>query len=159
VKNLLPLHLDETKYCFVCGTDNPQGLGLKPYIEGDEVVSASFIAPDYLRSFKFGKTSNTSKSILHGGMHCALLDCLSAWAFFALRRKFVATTDFHVQILKPIFTGEKVFLRAKIISENQTSVIVKGEISNSAQELRTKSKIKYKILSKDALKKLIDREK
>jgi len=152
------MHLDETKYCFVCGPDNPKGLKLEPYLEDENAVVASYIAPEYLCGFKFKKPVAGFKGFLHGGMHCALLDCLSMWTFVALRLKLVVTTEFNVKLLKPVFVGEKIYLRGEIISEKDDVVIVKAEIRNSRKELCTVSEIKLRVLSEELMKKFTGKE-
>ena len=150
------MHLDETKYCYVCGPANPQGLKLEPYIEGEKAVVASYVAPDYLCSYKFKKAVGVFKAPLHGGIQCALLDCLSAWIFFALKKKLVVTTEFDVKLLKPLFVGEKIDLRAEIVSEKNGYVCVGGEIRNNRRELCTVSEIKYRVLSEELMKKFTE---
>ena len=150
---------DETKYCFVCGPDNPKGLKLKAYAEDEKAVVASYIAPEYLCGFKFKKPVAGFKGFLHGEMHCALLDCLCMWAFITLRLKPVVTTEFNVKLLKPIFVGEKMYLRGEIVSEKDDVAIVKGEIRNSRKELCTVSEVKLRVLSGELLKKFTGKEK
>lgn len=152
MKSLLHMHMDETKYCFVCGTENPNGLKLEPYAEDNRAVIASYTAPDYLCSYKFQDGSG-AKAPVHGGILCALLDCLSAWVFFYLRKKLMVTIELNVRLLNPVFVGEKMYLRAEIISEKDDSFIVKGEIRNSEKDLCTVSEIKYKVLNENLMEK------
>jgi len=149
--------LDETKYCFVCGLDNPKGLKLECYVEDEKAVVASYIAPDYLCGFKFKKPVAGFKGFLHGGMHCALLDCISLWTSFT-RKKPAVTTEINAKLLKPVFVGEKMYLRGEIMSDKNDVVIVKAEIRNSAKELCTVSEIKLRVLSEELLKKFTGKE-
>ena len=150
--------LDETKYCFVCGLDNPKGLKLECYVEDENAVVASYIAPDYLCGFKFKKPVAGFIGFLHGGMHCALLDCLGLWTFIALRKKPAVSTEFSVKLLKPVFVGEKMYLRGEIMSEKDDVVIVKAEIRNSRKELCTVSEIRLRVLSEELLKMFTGKE-
>ena len=143
LKSILHMHLDATKQCFVCGPDNVKGLKLEPYQENNKAVVASYVAPDYLCGFK---------GIVHGGMHCALLDCLSMWACY-LQGKPSATTEFNVKLMKPVYVGEEIYLRSEIVSEDSDSVIVRGEIRNNRKELCTVSEIRARVLSKELMKK------
>jgi len=143
LRSVLHMHLDETKHCFVCGPDNPQGLKLEPFIENENAVVASYVAPDYLCGFK---------GIVHGGMHCALLDCLSLWVSY-LQGKPAVTTEFNVKLLKPVFVGEEIYLRSEMVSEEDDVVIVRGEIRNNRKELCTVSEIRARVLSKERLNK------
>jgi len=151
------MHLDETKHCFVCGPDNPKGLKLEPYLEDENAVVASYIAPDYLYGFKFKKPVAGFKGFLHGGMHCALLDCISLWTSFAGKKPAV-TTELSVKLLQPVFIGEKMYLRGEITSEKDDVVIVRGEIRNSRKELCTVSEIKLRVLSEELLKMFTGKE-
>jgi acyl-coenzyme A thioesterase PaaI-like protein len=137
------MHLDSTKQCFVCGPDNTEGLKLEPYIDNGNVVFASYTAPDHLCGFK---------GFLHGGMHCALMDCMSAWAS-KVRGKTVATTHLNVRLLKPVLIGERMSLRSEIASEEGNDVIIKGEIRNARDELCTVSEIRARVLSDELLQK------
>lgn len=154
VSSLLPMHLDESKTCFVCGPQNPKGLGLDPCREDEKSVVATYIAPDYLRGYRFRTATGDFRNILHGGISCALLDCLGAWIVYALRKKLVVTTEFKLKLLKPVFTGEKMHLRVEIVSDTDDDVTVRGEIRNCRRELCTTSRIKYRVLSEELQKKL-----
>jgi acyl-coenzyme A thioesterase PaaI-like protein len=149
LRSVLHMHLDETKHCFVCGPDNPEGLKLEPYIENENAVVASYVAPDYLCGFK---------GIVHGGMHCALLDCLSLWTSY-LQGKPAVTTEFNVKLLKPVFVGEEIYLRSEMVSEEDDVVIVRGEIRNNRKELCTVSEIRARVLSKERLNKFTGESK
>ncbi len=144
------MHKDWTKYCYVCGPDNPKCLKLEPYIDDENVnaLFASYVAPDYLCGFK---------GILHGGMHVPLLDCMCLWLCY-LQGKPVITTEFNVKLLKPALTGEELYLRSELVSDDGKSVIVKGEIRNSKRELCTVAKITGKILSKESFTKFTGKE-
>lgn len=143
MRSVLDMHLDATKQCFVCGPDNPKGLKLEPYIEDDKVVVASYTAPDHLCGFK---------GLVHGGIHCALLDCMSMWASY-LQGKPAVTTQFNVRLLKPILIGERMSLRSEVESEEGNDVIVKGEIRNARNELCIVSEIRARVLSDELQKK------
>ena len=156
MSSLLSKHLDESKTCFVCGTENPRGLGLDPCLEDEKTVVARYIAPNYLRGYKFRTSTGEFRNILHGGIRCALLDCLGAWIVYIIRKMLVVTTEFEVKLLKPVFTGEELHLRVEIIAEIDNDVIVNGEIRNCRGELCTTSTIKYRILSEQLKEKLMD---
>jgi len=157
LKSLMYMHLDETKYCFICGPDNPLGLKMEPYLEDENVVVASYIAPNHLCGYNFKKTASSFKGIVHGGILSSMLDCLGGWVFYVLRKKLVVTTEFNVKFLKPVFVGEKMYLRSEMLSEKDDIVTVRGEIRNNRKELCTVSEIKYKILSEELLKKFIEK--
>jgi acyl-coenzyme A thioesterase PaaI-like protein len=63
------------------------------------------------------------------------------------------TTEISAKLLKPVFVGEKMYLRGEIMSEKDDVVIVKAEIRNSRKELCTVSEIKLRVLSEELLKK------
>ena len=99
--------------CFGCGPANKQGLQIKSFVEGDEVVATWQPAP-YHHAFA---------NILNGGIIGALLDCHSNWtAAHALMKASGAkeppctvTADFHVKLKRPTpMDAGPVKLRAKV---------------------------------------------
>lgn len=67
-------------HCYGCGVDNPHGLGLRSYVEGDEAVARHRPADWYSGGFP---------DAAYGGLVASLLDChgaATASAFTALSR-------------------------------------------------------------------------
>ncbi|NDD28563.1 MAG: PaaI family thioesterase [Proteobacteria bacterium] len=97
--------------CFGCGVENPRGLRIRSFPEGDEVVAAWRAEPWH----------EAWEGCLSGGVTGALLDCHSNWtaAWHLMRRAGLTdrvpntvTADFHVRLLRPTPTDGPLTLRA-----------------------------------------------
>ncbi len=57
-----------SRYCFVCGLENPVGLKLRIYQTGPGVIETTYTAPDHFQGYP---------GVLHGGIVASLLDEIS----------------------------------------------------------------------------------
>ncbi len=102
-------------HCFGCGHDNPHGLQIESYWEGDEVI-CSWTPKDYMTG---------PPNYLYGGTSASLIDCHSvnaavAYANRVLGNEETFSTDLYmvtgtmtIKYLKPV-PLKMVFLRSKI---------------------------------------------
>ena len=98
--------------CFGCGPANPQGLQIKSFPEGDELVAEWRPQPWHV----------AFDGILNGGICGALLDCHSNWAAaYHLMRKSgestppcTVTADFHVVLKRPTPIDALLHLKARV---------------------------------------------
>jgi len=99
--------------CFGCGPANPQGLLIKSFPEGDELV-AEWRPKPWHEAFE---------GILNGGICGALLDCHSNWtaAYHLMRQSgestppCTVTADFHVVLKRPTPLDALLHLRARVV--------------------------------------------
>jgi acyl-coenzyme A thioesterase PaaI-like protein len=106
------LYADEHAHCFGCGRNNPHGLQLKSYWEGEECVCRHTPQNYY---------SGGVPGFLYGGMIASLLDChAAATAAAAMARqkgelvgRFV-TAALKVDFAKPTPLGVELELRARV---------------------------------------------
>lgn len=90
-------------YCFACGKENPQGLGLS-FEKADGGVSAKFTP---------GRVHQGYRGIVHGGIISAVLD--EAMAHAAIADGFMpVTAEMTVRFKKTLFTGQETVVEAKI---------------------------------------------
>jgi len=97
--------------CFGCGPANKQGLHVRSFVEGDQVV-AEWTASPHHEAFP---------GVLNGGIIGALLDCHSNWtaAYFLMKQAgsesppCTVTADFAVKLLRPTPTQGTIRLVAK----------------------------------------------
>ncbi|NUP09336.1 MAG: PaaI family thioesterase [Polyangiaceae bacterium] len=109
--------------CFGCGPANAQGLHIKSYVEGDELV-ARFVPEPHHHAFP---------GVLNGGIIGALLDCHSNWAASHHLMKAMGadappctvTADFHVKLKRPTPMGE-VLLRARVTESQDDRAVVEA---------------------------------
>ena len=127
---------DEHANCYGCGRNNPRGLHLKSFTEGDEVV-CRYTPPL--------ECTGGGPNFLYGGLIASLFDCNSAAAASAAVSRdgetpprFV-TASLKVDFLKPTPVGVALELFAKAIEVKERKVVVEsrlvaaGEIRATAQ--------------------------
>ena len=91
-------------HCFGCGLDNPHGLHIKSYWEGEEVIG-TWTPKDYMTG---------PPNFLYGGTSASLIDCHSVNAALAYLNKelgfeeafspalFMVTGSLTIKYLKPV---------------------------------------------------------
>ena len=124
-------------WCWGCGSDNPEGLHLKSYWDGDLAVAA--FTPD-------AKFAAGPRHILNGGLIATLLDCHGVCT--ALARSYDddgrsigsdpeiwrATTSMTVQYLRPTPIGEQVDLRGWVADVSEKLITVECTLSAAEKE-------------------------
>ncbi|MBS2021432.1 MAG: PaaI family thioesterase [Deltaproteobacteria bacterium] len=112
--------------CFGCGPMNDQGLRIKSFPRGDEVV-CEFVPSPHHQAFQ---------GVLNGGIVGALLDCHSNWtAIHAIMQRdhldaapAMVTADFHVTLKRPTALESKLTIRAKPVDVQADGVVVEATI-------------------------------
>lgn len=98
--------------CFGCGPANADGLRIKSFVQGDEVV-CTWHAKTMHEAFP---------GMLNGGIVGALLDCHCNWtaAYFLMKQAGVdhppctVTAEYAIKLRRPTPTNGPVVLRAKV---------------------------------------------
>ncbi len=123
--------LEDDNYCFVCGKKNPSGLHLK-FSSQDGKVLTEFIPQKIHQGYK---------DIVHGGLISTLLDEAMVKAVL-MQGMPAVTAEITVRFKKPLITGEKAVVEAKIITMNkkiiETNAIVKKSDGTIIAEGRAK---------------------
>jgi acyl-coenzyme A thioesterase PaaI-like protein len=103
--------------CFGCGSENPEGLQIKSYWEGEEAVCVWNSEPKY----------HGWKTVINGGILATLIDChcmgtATAYAYRAEGRPMdtepvyrYATGTLTVRYLKPTPNDRPITLRARVV--------------------------------------------
>src|ERR1700751_2760558 len=113
--------------CFGCGPANAQGLRIRSFPKGDEVVA----------EWKPERKYEAFPGVLNGGIIGTLLDCHCNWtAAWHLMNKTGAdhppwpgTADYAIKLLRPTSTSGSVFLSAKVIESTDDRATVEGTLS------------------------------
>jgi acyl-coenzyme A thioesterase PaaI-like protein len=113
--------------CFGCGPANAQGLRLKSFVSGEELV-ASFTPEPHHQAFA---------GIVNGGIIGTLLDCHSNWtAAYTLMKAggldtppCTVTADFHVKLRAPTPIAGPLTLRARPVQTSPDRCTVDAELS------------------------------
>jgi len=112
--------------CFGCGPANRDGLRIKSYVVGDEVVAEWQPKPRY----------EAYPGALNGGIIGTLLDCHSNWAAAwalmersgAERPPATVTAEYSVRFLRITPTDEPVKLVARVVEIKDDRAVVESQL-------------------------------
>lgn len=93
--------------CMVCGTHNPDSLGIRFYQREEGATEGLFIADQRHQGYS---------NILHGGMTSTLLDAVMTHALLQRGIRGL-TAELTVRFIAPIDIGSKVALSARIVDQ------------------------------------------
>ncbi len=105
--------------CFVCGRDNPIGLGLSFYLDQEGCVHAEYAPKEEHQGFP---------GVMHGGLITTMLDELIGRTAIA-QNWWCMTAKLEVRFKKPVPIGKPLKLKGKIIRQ-------KGRLLEGYGELR-----------------------
>jgi acyl-coenzyme A thioesterase PaaI-like protein len=113
--------------CWGCGPANPEGLRIRSFPRGEEVVAEWKPEPRY----------EAFPGVLNGGIIGTLLDCHCNWAAaWHLMNKAgedrppcTVTADYAIKLLRPTPTGAHVFLSARIAESTPDRATVDGTLT------------------------------
>ncbi len=103
----VPINVREYPHCFVCGSENPSGLGLHIYRDGFDAIA----------SFTPGQTHQGYPDRLHGGLVGLLVDEMLVYAG-APYGLLAMTAKVRYWLRKPIPLGEPLALRSRLIQQS-----------------------------------------
>lgn len=111
--------------CFGCAPNNPIGLHMEFYENGDEVVS--FWRPQEHYQGWVG--------VMHGGIMATLADEIAGWVVMRKMQTSGVTSRLNMRYLKPIMVSdEQVTLRAQITGQKRNYVTIAVALENSKGE-------------------------
>lgn len=122
---------DHLSYCYGCGKLNEQGLQIKSYVQGDEVIAKFTTRPYHI----------AIQGYVYGGLIASLIDCHSTGAAAAAvykseNRSFdskpavrFVTASLKVDYLRPTPLGEEIEISARVKEIKGRKVIVESRLS------------------------------
>ncbi len=90
--------LPRTRSCFVCGTENPLGLGIGVCTDRTRVETR----------FRFRPEHAGLAATVHGGLLSTVLDELMAWACGVATRRLAYCAELNVRFVRPVAPGNEV---------------------------------------------------
>lgn len=127
-------------YCFGCSPENPMGVKMEFYEDGDEIVSYWKPKPEYQGWL----------DTLHGGIQAVLLDEICAWVIVRKLQTTGVTSKMETRYRKSILTNDTLLeIRASIQEQKRNIILVKATIYNSAKEICTEAVCTYFTFSKE----------
>ena len=120
--------------CIGCSPDNPMGLHLDFWEDGEDVVSRWTPTADYQGWI----------DTLHGGVQSLLLDEVAGWVVTRKLQTTGVTSKMEVQYVKPISTYDSLLtIRARISRQMRNVAFIESEIYNAHGEVCTKATLTY----------------
>lgn len=113
--------------CFGCGPANAEGLRIRSFARGDEVVA----------EWRAEKRHEAFDGMLSGGITGTLLDCHSNWAaaHHLMRANGLAsppctvTAEFAVKLLRPTPTSGPIHLSARVVESTADRAVVEATLT------------------------------
>ena len=120
--------------CFACCPDNPYGLRMEFYEDGDDIVS--FWRPDAHYQGWSG--------VMHGGILATLVDEVAGWVVTRKRQTTGVTSRMNVQYKKPLMADEpQLTVRAHIVSNRRNIYTIAASIANAMGEVCVEAELIY----------------
>ena len=121
--------------CWGCGPANAEGLRIRSFPKGKEVVAEWMPQPKY----------EAFPGVLNGGLIGTLLDCHCNWtAAWYLMNKVGAdhppctvTADYAIKLSRPTPSNGPVFLSAKVVDSTDDRATVDGTLSANGKVCAT----------------------
>ena len=108
------------KHCFVCGTDNVNGLQMKFYDDNHETVCSTLVVDDRFQGYP---------GIVHGGILAAMLDeAVGRVAMIGDHHHFMMTVNLTAQYRHPVPVNTELTVEGKIIKLRGRLGKARGEI-------------------------------
>ena len=105
-KILNPFSKLEGYNCFGCSTENPVGLQMKFFEEGEEIKS----------EWSPGVNHQGYHHVLHGGIQATLMDEIASWVVYVKAKRAGVTSKMDLRFLKPVYINHgPVKLSARIL--------------------------------------------
>jgi len=122
-----------SRYCFLCGRENPIGLKARFYEDKDQRVIVRFTP---------GHEHQGYPGVMHGGIACALLD-ETIGRTLVLEDIWAMTVDLRVRFLRPIPLGEPITVVGEMVRLRSRTMEGKGEIRLADGAVAATAEAKY----------------
>ena len=134
--------------CYMCGPNNPQGLKMLFYKTGDREISAHITPPLYWNGWD---------GLVHGGLQCALMDEVTAWAAAVLTGKpFFFTTSIEVKYRRPVKIGQELHVVGRLVDNKSSRSRIQGLIMNSDEVILVEAMARILHVTHEKFNKIIN---
>ena len=108
-KNLQEVfNFDDSRDCFGCGRDNPAGLHMRFFRNGDKILTFLNVERHHCGW----------STILHGGIVTTILDETMSWTAHHLLKKLILTKSIHIDFHRPVHVERDIRCEGRIKSIN-----------------------------------------
>jgi len=122
-----------SRYCFLCGLQNPIGLNLRFYEDEDDRVIVHFQPCQEHQGYP---------GVLHGGLACALLD-ETIGRTLVRHDIWAMTVSLDVRFLKPVPLDEELTVVGEMVRLRSRTMEGKGEIRLADGSVAVAAEAKY----------------
>lgn len=131
--------------CFGCSPNNPIGLHLEFFEDGDDIVSKWHPETHYQGWI----------DTMHGGILSTLIDETCGWVVSRKRQCSGFTTQMNIKFRKAVSTKENILtIRARIIEQRRNLLFISAELLNTAGELCVEGNVTYFMLGEEKSKEM-----
>ncbi|MBR4712938.1 MAG: PaaI family thioesterase [Paludibacteraceae bacterium] len=131
--------------CFGCSPDNPIGLHLSFYEDGDYIVSTWHPSKNYQGWI----------DTMHGGILSTLIDEVCGWVVTRKMQASGYTVQLNVKFRKAVPTNEpELTIRANVDKQVRNLVYLHAEITNSKGELCNEGEVVYFLMNEEKSKEM-----
>lgn len=130
--------------CIGCSPDNPIGLHLCFYEDGDDIVS------------RWKPTANYQGwlNTLHGGIQALLLDEICGWVVTRKLQTAGVTSKMETHYKRPVSTNDKeITIRAHIREQKRNIIIIDATLADSKGNICTEATCTYFAFSREKAEK------
>jgi acyl-coenzyme A thioesterase PaaI-like protein len=120
--------------CFACSPDNPIGLHLSFYEDGDDIVC----------HWKPNDNYTSWINTLHGGIQALLLDEICGWVVARKVKTGGVTTNMDLRYRHPVTTdGQKIEVRARIRERKRNLIVIDATLADGDGQICTEATCTY----------------
>lgn len=129
--------------CFGCSGHNDEGLRMKFFEDGDEIVS-SWVPDGHFQGY-FG--------VLHGGIQATMLDEIASWVVFIKLKTSGVTSNMNVRYRKPLLIEKgEIRLRSRLVEMRKNVAEISAEIYDGSGQLCSEATLNYWTFSREKAK-------
>ncbi len=146
MKKILNPWRDHPQYnCFGCCPDNPIGLHLEFYEDGEYIVS----------TWQPGENYQGWVETLHGGIISTLIDETCGWVVTRKMQTSGYTISLNVKFKKAVSTKEqRVTVRANVVKQMRNLVFIHAEVTDSNGDLCAEGETTYFMMNEEKAKEM-----
>lgn len=127
-------------HCFACCPDNPIGLHLEFYEDGDDIIT----------SWHPGENYQGWSHVLHGGIISTLMDEVAGWVVNRKLQTAGMTTKLCIKFRKPVMTTDtQITVKGHLTSHRQPLATIYLTLENSKGELCDEAEATYYTFSEE----------
>ncbi len=115
------MRLPNSKFCFVCGVNNPNGLKLE-FQGDDDHVWAEFEPQEWMVGYE---------NVIHGGLISTVLDEIVIWTAYQAMGRFAVTAELNVRFRHPLHLGDCVTVEGRFLEDRGRMWLVTAQMIRS----------------------------